>query len=59
MVWNRSGMPAKAIGVRERLPSVAGAYSTIYDRRPLPEAVRHHMITRIRVNLTDDRVEEL
>ncbi len=36
-----------------------GAYSTIYDRRPLPEAVRHHMITRIRVNLTDDRVEEL
>lgn len=59
MVWNRSGMPAKAIGVRERLPSVAGAYSTIYDRRLLPEAVRHHMITRIRVNLTDDRVEEL
>lgn len=60
MLWNRSGIPIKAIGIRERMSSVVtGTHSMLYDRRPLPEAVRHHLIIRICVNLTEDRVEEL
>ena len=41
MLWNRSGIPIKAIGIRERMSSVVtGTHSMLYDRRPLPEAYK-------------------
>ena len=59
MVCDRNGKPVKAIGVRMKLPNIPGMTSRIYQRRPLPEVVRHHYLCRIYVDLTENRIEEL
>ena len=58
MTCDRSGIPVKAIGIQEKLPNVSGGFSQQYPRRPLPEAVRHSLLGRIQVDLTDDRLME-
>lgn len=57
ILCDRHGEPVKAVGVQEKLPNVAGTMDSDYLRRPLPEVVRHSLLTRIRVNLTEDRME--
>lgn len=59
MVYDRDGAPVKAVGVQAKLPSVSGIGSDSYQRRILPEVVRHSLLARIKVNLTADSMEEL
>ncbi len=51
-------METKAIGVQEKMPNVTGGFSLKYPRRPLPEAVRHSLLGRVKVDLTADEVLE-
>lgn len=58
MIYDTDGFPVKAVGVQEKFPDIFG-YNTEFERRPLPEVLRHHLVARIRVNLTTDQVEEV
>lgn len=57
MTFDRDRNPLHAVGVLERLPDSSDLSTGLY-RRSLPEIVRHHLLSRIRINLTADRVEE-
>ena len=57
MTFDRENNPIRAVGVLEQLPDIS-CLSSGYYRRSLPEIVRHHLLARMRVNLTADRTEE-
>ena len=57
MTFDRENNPIRAVGVLEQLPDTS-CLSSGYYRRSLPEIVRHHLLARMRVNLTADRTEE-
>ena len=57
MTFDRENNPIRAVGVLEQLPDTS-CLSSCYYRRSLPEIVRHHLLARMRVNLTADRTEE-
>ncbi|MBB5262967.1 EAL domain-containing protein (putative c-di-GMP-specific phosphodiesterase class I) [Catenibacillus scindens] len=59
MILDSGGMPAKAVGIRENLPSVSGTIFSAFPRRPLPELVRHRLLLRISASLTEDVIENL
>ncbi|HIU01791.1 MAG TPA: EAL domain-containing protein [Candidatus Onthocola gallistercoris] len=59
MVCDREGTPVKAIGIQEKLPDISGIYDAAFTRRPLPEALRHYVLVRFRVNMTKDFIEDL
>ena len=55
MIYDRDKTPVKAIGVQERLPLPG----TGFYGRPLPEILRHHLVARLKVNLTKDSIENV
>ena len=59
MTCDREGKPVKAIGVEEKLPGISGIRPALTPRRPLPEILRHHLLARIRADITADFVEDL
>lgn len=58
MIYDKDGFPVKAVGVQKKFPDIFGG-NTELERRPLPAVLRHHLVARIRVNLTTDRIEEI
>lgn len=59
MMSDQDGMPVKAIGIQVKLPDISGISREVFPRRPLPEIMLHHLIARLKVNLTEDYVEEI
>lgn len=59
MMFDRNGAPEKAVGLQTKLPAISGITPGAFPRRPLPEAVRHHILVRIKANLTADYVDSV
>lgn len=59
MTYDRDGVPVKAVGVESKLPDISGIGTDVYPRRPLPEAVRHHLLVRMKANVTANVAEEV
>ena len=59
MTYDRSGTPVKATGIQIKLPDISGIGPARFVRRPLPEVVRHHLLARMKVNLTSDYTDEI
>ena len=59
MIFDREGNPVKAVGVQVKLPDIWGAGSNIFSRRPLPETMRHHLLFRMKANITADYLDEI
>ena len=59
MSYDREGNPVKATGIQIKLPDISGIGPERFVRRPLPEIVRHHLLIRMKVNLTSDYVDEM
>ena len=59
MVYDMDGKPVKAIGVEEKLPGISGIHTMVTPRRPLPEILRHHLLARVRADLTADFVADV
>lgn len=59
MMYDRTGNAVKAVGVQTKLPAMSGIMPAAFPRRPLPEVVRHHLLARMKVNLSTDCVDEL
>lgn len=59
MIYDTEGVAVKAVGIREKMPDTSGMHFIPFPRRPLPEAIRHDLIVKLRVNLTTDEIEDL
>lgn len=59
MTYDRDGVPVKATGIQIKLPDISGIGPERFVRRPLPEIVRHHLLIRMKVNLTLDYADEI
>lgn len=59
MTYDRDKVPVKATGIQIKMPDISGIGPERFVRRPLPEVVRHHILLRMKVNLTSDYVDEI
>lgn len=59
MTYDRDRTPVKAVGIQRKLPGIPGIGGAAMSVRPVPEILRHHLLLRLKVNLTRDYINEL
>lgn len=59
MIYDEEGRPLKAVGIQSKFPGMSGIGTGVMQRRPLPETVNRHLISRMKANLTRNTVEEI
>ncbi len=59
MTYNRDKEPVKAVGIQRKLPGMSRIGRMAVPVRSVPGILRHHLLLRLKVNLTQDYVNEL